>query len=236
MPGIYTKLLDVDKVDLVVGPYGTNMIAPAMPIVIQHKMTFIGLLGLAVNSEFHYPNYFAMMPLGGPDPKEAFTEGFFEIAVAQNPKPKTVAIVGADAEFSQNAADGARDNAKALGLQIVYDKTYPPTTTDYSADRAGDQRDQSGHGGRRAPIRPIRSAWSAPWAKSALNAKLFGGGMVGLQNHLDQDQAGTASERHRQLRFLAARAENGIPGSRGRAQEVPGAGGEPRASIRSAIT
>src|SRR5215469_10469350 len=29
VPGIYTKLLDVDKVDLVVGPYATAMIAPA---------------------------------------------------------------------------------------------------------------------------------------------------------------------------------------------------------------
>jgi branched-chain amino acid transport system substrate-binding protein len=131
VPGIYTKLLDVDKVDLVVGPYGTNMIAPAMPVVIQHKMTFIGLLGLAVNSEFHYPNYFAMIP-SGPNPKPSFTKGFFDIGMAQNPKPKTVAIVYADAEFSNNAADGARTNAKALGLNIVYDKSYPPSTTDYA--------------------------------------------------------------------------------------------------------
>src|SRR5437762_11629533 len=43
VPGIFTKLLDVDKVDFVVGDYGTNMLAPAMPIVIQHKMTFLGL-------------------------------------------------------------------------------------------------------------------------------------------------------------------------------------------------
>src|SRR6478609_6559140 len=55
VPGLYTKLLDVDKVDLVVGDYGTNLLAPAMPVIIQHNMTFIGLLGLAVNSEFHYP-------------------------------------------------------------------------------------------------------------------------------------------------------------------------------------
>src|SRR5215470_10962932 len=31
VPGIYTKLLDVDKVDLIIGGYGTNMLAPAMP-------------------------------------------------------------------------------------------------------------------------------------------------------------------------------------------------------------
>jgi branched-chain amino acid transport system substrate-binding protein len=131
VPGIYTKLLDVDKVDIVMGGYATAMLAPAMPIVMQRKKLFIGLLGLAVNTEFNYPNYFVMIP-SGPNPKPAFTKGFFDIAMAQNPKPKTVAIVAADQEFSRNASDGARENAKALGLNIVYDKTYPPSTTDYA--------------------------------------------------------------------------------------------------------
>ena len=131
VPGIYTKLLDVDKVDLVVGGYATAMLAPAMPVIMQHKKVFIGLLGLAVNSEFNYPNYFVMIP-SGPDPKPAFTEGFFQIAMAQHPKPKTVAIVAADQEFSRNASDGARQNAKKFGLEIVYDKSYPPSTTDYA--------------------------------------------------------------------------------------------------------
>ena len=131
VPAIYTKLLDVDKVDLIIGPYATAQIAPAMPVVIQKKRTFISLLGLAVNSEFNYPNYFSMIP-AGPNPKPAFTKGFFDAAMAQNPKPQTVAIVSADQEFSRNAADGARENAKAAGLKVVYDKNYPPSTTDYA--------------------------------------------------------------------------------------------------------
>src|SRR5467141_3065632 len=131
VPSIYTKLLDIDKVDLIIGPYATAMIAPAMPIVIQRKKTFVGLLGLAVNSEFNYPNYFAMIP-SGPDAKPAFTKGFFDVAMAQDSKPQTVAIVAADQEFSRNAADGARENAKKAQLKVVYDKTYPPSTADYA--------------------------------------------------------------------------------------------------------
>ncbi len=131
VPGIYTKLIDIDKVDLVVGPYATAQVAPAMPVVMSKNKMFIGLFGLAVNDEFKYPNYFAMIPMG-PDPKPAFTKGFFEAAMAQNPKPQTVAIVAADQEFSRNSSDGARDNAKAAGLKIVYDQTYPPSTTDFS--------------------------------------------------------------------------------------------------------
>jgi branched-chain amino acid transport system substrate-binding protein len=131
VPGIYTKLLDVDKVDLVIGGYATAMLAPAMPVIMRKGKVFIGLLGLAVNSEFNYPKYFVMIP-SGPDPKPSFTKGFFEMAMAQNPKPTTVAIVAADQEFSKNASDGARDNAKAAKLRIVYDKSYPPSTTDYA--------------------------------------------------------------------------------------------------------
>jgi len=131
VPAIYTKLLDIDKVELLIGPYATAQIAPAMPIVIQRKKTFIGLLGLAVNSEFNYPNYFAMIP-SGPDAKPAFTQGFFDTAMAQDQKPQTVAIVAADQEFSRNAADGARENAQKAKLKVVYDKTYPPSTNDFA--------------------------------------------------------------------------------------------------------
>jgi branched-chain amino acid transport system substrate-binding protein len=131
VPGIYSKLLDVDKVDLIIGGYGTNMLAPAMPLVIQRKKTFIGLLGLGVNTEFNYPNYFVMIPTG-PTPKVALTEGFFDLAAKQTPKPTTVAIVAADAEFSRNAADGAKVNAKKHSVKVVYERNYPPATTDFA--------------------------------------------------------------------------------------------------------
>ena len=131
IPGIYTKLLDVDKVDLVVGPYATNMAAPAMPVIMQKGKVFIILFGLAVNTEFKYPKFFAMIP-SGPDPKPSFTLGFFETAAAQNPKPQTVALVAADAEFANNACEGARTNAAKFGFKVVYDRRYPPATTDFA--------------------------------------------------------------------------------------------------------
>ena len=83
VPGIYSQLLDVEKVDLIMGGYGTNVLAPAMPLVMQRKKLFIGLLGLGVNVEFNYPNYFVMIP-SGPDPKPSFTKGFIDMAMKQN--------------------------------------------------------------------------------------------------------------------------------------------------------
>jgi branched-chain amino acid transport system substrate-binding protein len=188
VPSIYTKLLDIDKVDLIIGPYATAMIAPAMPIVIQRKKTFIGLLGLAVNSEFNYPNYFVMIP-SGPDAKPAFTKGFFDIALAQNPKPQTVAIVAADQEFSRNAADGARENAQKAKLKIVYDKTYPPSTTDFApivraiqATNPDILNINSYPPDSVGMVRAINEIGFKP--------KMIGGGMVGLQATAIKTQLG----------------------------------------------
>jgi branched-chain amino acid transport system substrate-binding protein len=132
IPPLYTKLIDVDKVDLLIGPYATNMVAPAIPVLMQNKKTTIGILANAANSKFHYDQYFSMLPTG-PEPQKAFAYGFFELAAGATPRPKTVAIVAADAEFAQNAADGARMSIKEIGgFEIVLDEKYPPSTTDYT--------------------------------------------------------------------------------------------------------
>ena len=188
VPGIYTKLLDVDKVDLLIGPYATAQIAPAMPIVIQRNKLFIGLLGLAVNTEFNYANYFAMIP-SGPDPKPSFTKGFFDTAMAQTPKPQSVAIVAADQEFSRNASDGARENAKKAGLKIVYDKSYPPSTADFAPIVRAIQATNpdlvvlcSYPPDSVGLVRSINEIGFKP--------KLIGGGMVGPQNTAMKAQLG----------------------------------------------
>jgi branched-chain amino acid transport system substrate-binding protein len=131
VPAIYTKLLDVDKVDLVISGYATAIIAPAMPIVMQHGMAFVTLLGSGTNAEFQYDRCFNIGPTGS-DFKTYLAKGFFEIAAGIDPKPTTVAIAGLDADFQQRALDSARFHADRLGLKIVYDRTYPPSTVDFS--------------------------------------------------------------------------------------------------------
>src|SRR5712671_5220916 len=187
-PGIYTKLLDVDKVDLIVSGYGTNMIAPAMPVAIQHDRLFLGLFGLAVNSEFHYPKYFSMLPTG-PDPKHAFSEPFFKVAMAKEPKPKTLAIVAADAEYPKNASEGARDAAASLGLKVVYDKSYPPSTADYSpiihAVQSANPEVVFVASYPPDSVGMVRAA-----TEIGLKTRYFGGGMVGLQFTTIKQQLG----------------------------------------------
>ena len=148
VPGIYTKLLDIDEVDFVVSGYGTNLIAPAMPIVMQRGLVFPALFGLAVNEKFNYDNYFQIMP-AGPEPMTDWSRGFFEIAMAQDPAPKTIALVSADAEFARNAATGARGDRRQAGLEIVYDESYHPKTADFSPHRQRHPGPQPGHRLRR---------------------------------------------------------------------------------------
>jgi branched-chain amino acid transport system substrate-binding protein len=179
VPGIYTKLLDIDKVDFVVSGYGTNLIAPAMPIVMERGLVFMGLFGLAVNEKFNYDNYFQIMP-AGPNPMTDWSKGFFEVAMAQEPPPKTIALIGADAEFARNAVKGARENAKNLGLEIVYDESYPPRTADYTPiiNAIQARNPDIVYVGSYPPdsVGMVKAA-----TEVGLNVRLFGGGMVGLQ-------------------------------------------------------
>jgi len=186
-PGIYTKLLDVDKVDLIIAS-GTNFSAAAMPMLIEHKVMVLDTLALAVNDEFHYPRFFQTMPYG-PHGKDAITTGYFAAAMSMDPKPKTIAMTGADAEFSKNAMAGARQHAKDAGLQIVYDKNYPPNQMDFSSI-----------------VRSIRAtnpdlvfvaSYPADTAgilravgEQGLEAKMFGGPMIGLQYGAIKSQMG----------------------------------------------
>jgi branched-chain amino acid transport system substrate-binding protein len=186
VPGIYTKLLDVDKVDLIVGPYATNMNAPAMPVVMQRGKTFIGLFALDINSQFHYPKYFSMLP-SGPSPKQSFSEGFFQLAAAQNPKPQTVALAAEDAEFARNSCDGARASAKDFGFNSVYDKTFPPGTTDFSPIiRALQAANADLVIVCSYPLSSVGILLSAN--ELGFTPKMFGGAMVGLQATVFKDK------------------------------------------------
>ena len=179
VPGLYTKLLDVDQVDLIVSGYGTNLIAPAMPVAISHDRVFLGLFGLAVNSEFHYPKYFSMLP-SGPDPKHAISEPFFKVAMAANPKPKTLALLAEDAEYPKNSSEGVRDHAKSYGLTIVYDKTYPPGTPDFTPIVHAIQATKP-EIVFVASYPPGSAGMLRAATEAGLKTRFFGGGMVGLQ-------------------------------------------------------
>jgi branched-chain amino acid transport system substrate-binding protein len=188
VPNIYTKLLTVDKVDLVLSGYATNMVAPAIPVVMQKGKVFISLFALDANAQFKYPKYFSVLPTG-PHPKESFTEGFFRVAMAQQPKPTTVAIAAEDAEFSSNAAEGARANAKKFGLKVVYDKSFPLNAPDLTpVARALQAANADLVVICTYPLSSVNMVLAAN--EIGLKPKMFGGGMVGLQATVFKNKLG----------------------------------------------
>jgi branched-chain amino acid transport system substrate-binding protein len=178
VPAIYTKLITLDKVDLLLGPYGTNFVAPALPAIMAHNKMTISFTAIGINDKFKYDKYFSMVSVG-PDGAKAFSRGFLEIAMAQKPQPETVAILAADAEFARTAADGAREELKKHRLKLIYDQSYPPQTTDFLA-----------------VMRAVRAAnadvvWIGAYPPDnvgiiraadeiGLSPKIFGGAMIGM--------------------------------------------------------
>lgn len=178
VPGIYAKLIDVDKVDLLMGA-ATNLIVAAMPEIMQRQKLVMVLVALGSNDEFKYPRYF-QTAAWGPDAKGVIGRAFFEVAKTISPRPKTVAIVGADTEFSNNVMTGARAIAKSEGFDIVYDRTYPPTTTDYSPIvRAVQAANPDLVFVASYPLNSVGLVRAA--TELGLKTELFGGAMVGLQ-------------------------------------------------------
>jgi branched-chain amino acid transport system substrate-binding protein len=177
VPGIYTKLLDIDKVDLLIAPYGTVPTAPVIPMVKQRGLLLMGNFSFQVNAKVQHDMWFNNAPWSD---AASWSDGFIKAGLGAG--AKTIAILAADQEFAQNLANGARELAKKANIKSVYDQNYPPTTTDFSS-----------------LIRGIRAAkpemvfvMSYPNDSVAIvravneigvgsQVQVFGGGMVGLQ-------------------------------------------------------
>src|SRR5262249_20327222 len=221
VPGIYTKLISVDKVDLLIGPYATNMIAPAMPVIMQAGKMTIGMLGVNVNRQFNYSRYFSMVP-GGDEGTLAFSRGWFEIAAAQTPKPKTVALIAADAEFGRTACDGARENAKAGGVESSTTRGIPPPPR-HSAHRAGHS---GGQPGPRCLLR-LSARYGGDRARGErdrLEHEDVRRGDDRSARHADQGAARPADEWLGHHGKFHPRADARFPGSQGDAGQISGQG------------
>jgi branched-chain amino acid transport system substrate-binding protein len=176
-PAIYTKLLDIDKVDLLIAPYGTVPTAPIMPLVKQRGLLLMGNFSFQVNRTVRHDMWFNNSPWND---ARSWSDGFF--SAGSKLGAKTVAFLAADQEFAQNLANGARVIAKSLDLKTVYEQNYPPATVDFSsmirAIRAA-KPDlvfvMSYPNDSVAIIRAVNEIGVGP------SVKLFGGGMVGLQ-------------------------------------------------------
>jgi branched-chain amino acid transport system substrate-binding protein len=129
VPAIYAKLIDVDRVDLLLLPYGTNLTAVVMPMIKQRNRLVLGQFEIGQNDKLMHDKFFEIAPWG-PRPGDNWCRGYFDLAKRLG--YKTLAIVNSDAEFSANAASAGKKIAEEYGLKVVSSQNYPPNSVDFS--------------------------------------------------------------------------------------------------------
>jgi branched-chain amino acid transport system substrate-binding protein len=129
VPGIYAKLLDVDQVDLLLSPYGTNLTAVVMPMIKQRNRFVIAQMEIGQNDNLNHDKFFEIAPWG-PKPGGNWCRGYFDLAKRQG--YKTLAVISSDAEFSANAANSGVSIAQEYGMKVVSNQHYPPNSVDFS--------------------------------------------------------------------------------------------------------
>jgi branched-chain amino acid transport system substrate-binding protein len=130
VPGIYSKLTDIDKVDFLFSPYGANLTAAVMPLAKQRDRFIVGIHTLAANDTAKHDKYFVNAPWG-PNGAESYASGFFDVAKSEG--VKKMAILAADTEFTKTSAAGGRRISGKYGFEVVDFQIYPPSNREFSA-------------------------------------------------------------------------------------------------------
>jgi branched-chain amino acid transport system substrate-binding protein len=176
-PALYSKLIDVDKVDLLFAPYATVPTAPIMPLVKQRGLLLMGNFSFQVNSKVGHDMWFNNAPWG---PADSWAASFLDLA--QKAGAKTIALLTADQEFAQNLAKTTREVATKRNMTIVFDQAYPPNTVEFSsiirslnATRPDIVYVASYPPDSAGILRAVNEIGVGD------NVKIFGGAMVGLQ-------------------------------------------------------
>jgi branched-chain amino acid transport system substrate-binding protein len=126
---LYERLITVDKVDLLIGPYATGAILSAMGVAQRYDKLLIhhtfGIPHLA-KYERHFPTW-AM----GPEPGRTFPNLLFNALAATSRPPRTLAIVTDKFPSVHFMSAGAREVAQKRGLREVLYLEFEFGTRDF---------------------------------------------------------------------------------------------------------
>src|SRR5262245_23682737 len=122
---IYEKLIMEDKVDAVLGPYGSPITEAVADVTERHRKVMVAPAA-GTTAIWEKGRRYLIMVLS---PLEASTEGTIDLAARNG--LKTIGVVGALARPA--IAKGALEVAKKKGLEVVLHDMFPIGTTDFSA-------------------------------------------------------------------------------------------------------
>ena len=123
------RLATLEKVDLILGGFGSDSVFAASAITEKYKYPMISG-GASSNKLFErgFKYYFSTL---GKATEEV--RGCVEIAELLNPRPKTAAIIGSDILFTSLAAEGYKSYLKKLNIELVYFELFPLSLDDYNS-------------------------------------------------------------------------------------------------------
>jgi branched-chain amino acid transport system substrate-binding protein len=123
------KLIKEDKVNFLLGPYGTSPTLQVSTVAEKNKVPMIEGNG-AAESIFSqgYKYTFGVL-----SPARNYLRGVVDLTLTLDPKPTTAAVLSADDPFSVEVADAVKSYAEEKGLQVVYYQKYPNASTDLRA-------------------------------------------------------------------------------------------------------
>lgn len=128
----YEKLITVDEVDLVVGPFSSFLVIPSSEVAARYGYAFVEPAGGAPDVfNRGLTNIFFAQPAAGSAQADPFVD--YILGLPEADRPQTFAIVTQDDPFTLGVMDGVREKLTAGGLELVFDETYAPETTDFSA-------------------------------------------------------------------------------------------------------
>lgn len=124
---LYEKLITVDKVDVVLGPYGSTLNFAASTVTEKYKMPLV--MGCAASEPIYERGYkylFGIMQTA-----RHYSDTFFEYLETVTPKPKTIAIVSESVLFPVCCCEGVIANAERIGLEVIFYEEFEKGTTDF---------------------------------------------------------------------------------------------------------
>jgi branched-chain amino acid transport system substrate-binding protein len=128
---LYEKLITVDKVDLIVGPYATNSILAAMGVAQRYGKIMIqssmGIPKLAT-----YDMQFPASPFG-PNPGVDYPGVILDCVASLPQPPKSMAVVTSKFPSAQFIAEGMREVGKQRGLSVPLYLEYEFGTRDFAS-------------------------------------------------------------------------------------------------------
>ncbi|WP_435183218.1 amino acid ABC transporter substrate-binding protein [Halobellus sp. EA9] len=127
---IYQELIDREGVDYLLGPYSSTVTLPASAVAAQNQKPMVEGGG-ASPEIFAQGNewIFGLLPTAN-----KYAKSYIDMCLAQDPTPKSIAILAEDGTFSQSTARGARNKIEQTDLELVVDQTFPSSTSDLSTN------------------------------------------------------------------------------------------------------